>query len=118
MSNNESKCGVVSDFNLELGFNVGDIVTVILHGDDNEYTGAVINPKKLWVGLSDYGRPFIADECSIKTVKKKSLKTGDKFTIDGCGKSARGHIVINGRSVKTGRKMTVKNLTLFSVIKT
>ena len=60
--------GVVSDLNNELGFNIDDIVTVVLHGDDNEYTGIMMNPRKLWVGLLDYGRTFIADECSIKTI--------------------------------------------------
>jgi hypothetical protein len=63
--------GVASKLNAELGLNVGDAVTVLLHGDDNEYTGTVTNPKKLWVELHDYGRPFIADECSIKTIKLK-----------------------------------------------
>lgn len=43
----------------------------------------------------------------------KTIKNGDKFTIDGCGKSPRGHVVLNGKSVKTGRKMRVKTLFKF-----
>jgi hypothetical protein len=43
------------------------------------------------------------------------LKNGDKFTIEGWGKSARGHEVRNGRSAKTGRKMKAKTLQVFVV---
>lgn len=43
------------------------------------------------------------------------LQEGDKFTIEGWGKSARGHQVRNGRSVKTGRRMKVKSLQVFVV---
>ena len=43
------------------------------------------------------------------------LQRGDKFTIEGWGKSARGHQVRNGRSAKTGRKMKVKTLQVFLV---
>lgn len=108
--------GVASKLNAELGFNVGDVVTVLLHGDDNEYTGTVTNPKKLWVELHDYGRPFIADECSIKAIKlKPKPKTGDKFTIEGLGKSARGHTIVNGKSVKSGNKLKVVNPFVFTV---
>ena len=46
------------------------------------------------------------------------LKPGDFFTIEGCGKSAKGHQVIGGRSVKTGRKMTVKTLDRYQVTAT
>jgi hypothetical protein len=42
------------------------------------------------------------------TVSGGGLNKGEKFTIDGCGLSARGHDVMFGKSVKTGRKMLVK----------
>ena len=44
-----------------------------------------------------------------------ALKPGTKFTIAGCGLSARGHQVYGGRSVKTGRKMKAVHLTIFEV---
>ena len=118
MTNKETQAsgGVASELNAELGLKVGDAVTVLLHGDDNEYTGTVTNPKKLWVELHDYGRPFIADECSIKTIKlKPKPKTGDKFTIEGLGKSARGHAVVDGKSVKSGNKLKVVKPFVFTV---
>lgn len=43
------------------------------------------------------------------------LKHGDKFTMDGCGYSARGHVVLWGRSVKTRRKMKVARLAKYIV---
>jgi hypothetical protein len=42
------------------------------------------------------------------TISGGRLNKGEHFTIDGCGLSARGHEVMGGRSVKTGRKMRVK----------
>lgn len=45
----------------------------------------------------------------------KPLEAGDRVTFDGVGLSARGHLVINGRSVKTGRKMKVTTPTVFVV---
>lgn len=43
------------------------------------------------------------------------LTDGDMYTIEGCGRSARGHIVLHGRSVKTGRRMKVKTLQVWKV---
>jgi hypothetical protein len=46
------------------------------------------------------------------------LKPGDFFTVEGCGKSAKGHTVMGGRNVTTGRKMKVKTLTRYRVTPT
>lgn len=43
----------------------GQIVQVKLHSDETWYTGTVIKARKMWVELSDYGRPMIADEGNI-----------------------------------------------------
>lgn len=48
----------------------GDIVNVVLSGDETEYKGEVINPRKLWVKLFDCGFDFIADECNIVKIWK------------------------------------------------
>ena len=50
--------------------NKGDIVNVVLSGDETEYKGEVINPRKLWVKLLDYDSDFIADECNIVKIWK------------------------------------------------
>jgi len=41
------------------------------------------------------------------------IKSGDKITISGCGKSKFGHDVLFGKSVKTGRPMKVYKETVF-----
>jgi hypothetical protein len=49
------------------------------------------------------------------TISGGRLNKGEHFTIDGCGLSARGHEVMGGRSVKTGRKMRVKKPHIYAV---
>jgi ATP-dependent protease HslVU (ClpYQ) peptidase subunit len=51
----------------------------------------------------------------METYEIRDLKRGDKITIAGDGLSARGHVVIGGLSVKTGRKMNVKTLRVYVV---
>lgn len=53
-----------------------------------------------------------ADEWNGKLPQKitPGINPGDYFTVQGTGKSARGHDVVLGRSVKTGRKMKVVQL--------
>lgn len=62
--------------------------------------------------LSEYGNTSLIVEYSDKKLKK-----GDVFTISGYGKSDKGHDVVNGKSVKTGRKMKVKEQSVFTVKK-
>jgi hypothetical protein len=48
----------------------------------------------------------------------EEIKQGVSLTFEGFGKSARGHMVINGKSVKTGRNMKVVEPTVFKVVQT
>lgn len=43
----------------------GERVEVKLSGDDEWYCGTVIKARKMWVELSNYHRPMIADENNI-----------------------------------------------------
>jgi hypothetical protein len=45
----------------------GKRVKVKLYGDDAWYEGIVLDrPRKMWVELINYHRPFIADESNIE----------------------------------------------------
>jgi hypothetical protein len=43
------------------------------------------------------------------------MKHGDKFTIEGIGYSKKGHLVVNGRSTKTNRKMKAVRQVVYEV---
>lgn len=41
------------------------------------------------------------------------MKVGDKCTVEGVGLSAKGHLLIDGKSIRTGRKLKVKRMAEF-----
>lgn len=45
------------------------------------------------------------NEIKVHEFSGADIKLGDEFTIEGCGFSKKGHLVIGGRSAKTNRKM-------------
>jgi hypothetical protein len=51
----------------------------------------------------------------VNITTTETLQPGTRITILGCGLSARGLPVVNGRFVHNGRKAKVKTLTVFVV---
>ena len=49
------------------------------------------------------------------TTSAGTMRPGEKFTIEGCGLSARGKPIVGGRFVHNGRKARCKTLTVFVV---
>ncbi len=52
-------------------FQSGQRVIIKLRGDDNEYTGVMDKPRKLWVQIDDGQsiKPFVADDNCISMIK-------------------------------------------------
>jgi hypothetical protein len=54
----------------------------------------------------------------VEMAKSEEIKSGDRFTIEGWGRGAKGQWVIDGRNIATGRKCKAVRMTTYVVQKT